>query len=225
MLISLETRIKKIQKKISVPETGEYDMNMCGQLEILLGGLNTDTDLLTKKKNIQKLLGFTGNAVDGVFGVNTTTKIEMFLNESLPELPEGASMIVSKKSLDLVVANEISSKSAYNSKYKFPTWPHGNSGITIGIGYDLGYTTKSQFEKDWKNLLDENSFKKLVKVIGLKGQDAKTALTSAIKTVEIPYTNALSVFYITSIPEYAKKTAGIYSGVELLPPDAQGALL
>jgi hypothetical protein len=28
-------------------------------------------------------------------------------------------------------------------------WPGGGSGITIGIGYDLGFVTVDQFESDW----------------------------------------------------------------------------
>ena len=28
-------------------------------------------------------------------------------------------------------------------------WPGGDSGVTIGIGYDLGYVTIDQFEFDW----------------------------------------------------------------------------
>src|SRR5690606_30273471 len=35
----------------------------------------------------------------------------------------------------------------------------------------------------------------------------------------------LQVFYATSVPVYARSTAKTYPGVELLPPDAQGALL
>ena len=221
----LETRIKEIQKKLSVTETGIFDLATCNQLEILLGGLITDFNLEEKKKNIQRLLGFTGKAIDGIFGVNTTTKIEMFLTEKLPVIPSGARMIVSKKSLELVIESEISSRASYNSKYKFPSWPQGNSGITIGIGYDLGYVTKQQFEKDWKNSVSENKLNMLKNVIGLKGDAAKNALNSSLKQIEIPYDDAISVFYVSSVPTYARETANVYHGIELLPPDAQGALL
>ncbi|WP_304344598.1 hypothetical protein [Chryseobacterium koreense] len=221
----LETRIKEIQKKLSVTQTGIYDPPTCKQLELLLGGVITDFNLEEKKKNIQKLLGFTGKAIDGIFGVNTTTKIEMFLTERLPAIPSGARMIVSKKSLELVIESEISSRASYNSKYKFPIWPQGNSGITIGIGYDLGYVSKPQFEKDWKNSISNDNLTKLKAVIGLKGDAAKNALNASLKKIEIPYDNAIAVFYVSSVPDYARETANVYPGVELLPPDAQGALL
>ncbi|MBW8360124.1 MAG: hypothetical protein K0M63_10045 [Weeksellaceae bacterium] len=221
----LEIRIKVIQAKISVPQSGVYDLETCSALEKTLGLLVSDLGLFDKKKNIQKHLGFSGRDVDGIFGVNTTTRIEMFLDEKIPPLPKGASMIISKNSLQLVLESEISSKSMYNSKYKFPIWPHGASGITIGIGYDMGYSTPAQFEKDWKALLGDSKFGKLKSAVGLQGERARAALTSAVKSVEVPYDDALQVFYTTSVPVYARATAKSYPGVELLPPDAQGALL
>ena len=36
---------------------------------------------------------------------------------------------------------------------------------------------------------------------------------------------AREVFYVSTLPRYAKDTRGIYPGVENLPADAQGALL
>lgn len=221
----LETRIKRIQKKLSLIQTGIYDLNTCNELEKILGLSISNLNLFEKKKNIQRRLGFVGNDVDGIFGVNTTTKIEMLLDERLPDLTPGASMIVSKKSLELVLESEISSKSHYNSKLKFPTWSYGESGITIGIGYDLGYVSKQEFLRDWEKYLGIDSINKLKTVVGKKGELAKNALSNVIKSIEIPYENALEVFYTASIPVYAKETAKIYPGIELLPPDAQGALL
>lgn len=221
----LETRIKAIQKKLAVSLTGIYDLETCNALEKVLGLLVSDLTLHDKKKNIQKGLGFTGRDVDGIFGVNTTTRIELFLDEKVPPLPKGASMVISKNSLQLVLESEISSKSMYNSKYRFPIWPHGASGVTIGIGYDMGYSTAAQFERDWRALLGDAKFSKLKPAIGLQGERARAALTSTVKSVEIPYEDALQVFYATSVPVYARATAKAYPGVELLPPDAQGALL
>lgn len=222
---SLQTRIKMIQSKLSLPQTGLYDVATVSELEKLLGTSGSSSNLQQRKMNIQKKLGFTGRDVDGIFGVNTTTRIEMFLDERIPPLPKGASMIVSKNSLQLVLESEISSKAMYNSRYKFPTWPHGSSGITIGIGYDLGYTTPAQFERDWRALLGDARFNKLKPAVGKKGEPARNALSASVKSVEIPYEDALEVFYTASVPVYARTAAKAYPGIELLPPDAQGALL
>ncbi len=221
----LEPRIKRIQKKLAVSQTGIYDLPTCNELEKALGLLVSDLNLFDKKKNIQRKLGFTGRDVDGIFGVNTTTRIEMFLDTRLPDLPAGATMIVSKKSLDLVLESEISSRAAYNSRYKFPIRPGGASGITIGIGYDLGYVSAAEFERDWKNKISDSKYSKLKTVVGKTGNAAQNALTASIKSVEVPFEAALEVFYTISVPVYAKQTSRIYPGIELLPPDAQGALL
>ena len=223
--MSLEIRIKKIQKKLDVSQTGIFDLATCNALELALQNSVSDLILLEKKKNIQRKLGFTGNGVDGIFGVNTTTKIEFFLDERLPELPVGASMIVSKNSLEIILESEVSSRSVYMSKYRFPIWPQAESGVTIGIGYDLGYATATVFEADWGSVLSSAKMTKLKKVLGKKGNAAKQALTNEIKQVEVPLEAALEVFYTRSMPKYAKTTATAYPGIALLPPDAQGALL
>ncbi|MBK7557240.1 MAG: hypothetical protein IPI54_02530 [Chitinophagaceae bacterium] len=64
---------------------------------------SADQTLQAKKEAIQKKLGFTGKAVDGIFGVNTTTRLEFYVSARLPSLPPGANMIVSKKGLNLVI--------------------------------------------------------------------------------------------------------------------------
>src|SRR5436305_3526792 len=57
-------------------------------------------------------------------------------------------------------------------------WPEGESGITIGIGYDLGYVEPAQFETDWKDQLSDADFQALTAVIGLKGEPAHAKAAS-----------------------------------------------
>ena len=52
-------------------------------------------------------------------------------------------------------------------------WPGGDSGITIGLGYDLGYESAGDFETDWQVLLGAGDFTTLSQVVGLKGTDAQ----------------------------------------------------
>jgi hypothetical protein len=47
----------------------------------------------------------------------------------------------SQAAIDLIVMEEVSSQAAYTKLYQGPTWPGGASGVTIGIGYDGGYST------------------------------------------------------------------------------------
>jgi len=228
MPTDLSPRIKAIQKAIKVTASGEYDVITIDKLVTVMELLPADNSQQTKKEAIQKKLGFTGKQVDGIFGINTTTRLEFFVSNSLPALPPGASMIVSKKGLDLIVQSEVSGEAAYNLKYKNPIWPQSESGVTIGIGYDLGYETAAGIAADWSAFLPATAVAKLQSVAGLKGLAAKDALANnvgGVKSVSVPFDAAKEVFFVHSMPAYAKSTKSIYPGIALLPPDAQAALL
>ena len=47
------------------------------------------------------------------------------------------------------------------------------SGVTIGIGYDLGVTPKAQITSDWKARLSESELAALLAVQGVTGAAAK----------------------------------------------------
>lgn len=102
-------------------------------------------------------------------------------------------------------------------------WPGGESGITIGIGYDLGYESLDDFEKDWKPCLGDTDFTTLTQVCGLKGAQAQ-AKASALKTIKIKNSDAQQVFLERSVPKYQAQTQQAFPGVDNLPADAQGAL-
>lgn len=102
-------------------------------------------------------------------------------------------------------------------------WPGGDSGITIGLGYDLGYESAGDFQNDWQPLLSAGDFTALTQVIGLKGTDAK-AKAPGLKTIKIKSSDAESVFLERSVPKYQKLTQQAFPGVDDLPADAQGAL-
>ena len=103
-------------------------------------------------------------------------------------------------------------------------WPGGDSGITIGIGYDLGYVTVDQFESDWGPLLTEATREKLKSAIGLRGTKAKNKAPD-FKSIRIKPEHAEAVFRERSIPLYTFRTEQAFPGVELLPLDAHGALV
>ena len=228
MPTDLSPRIKAIQKLIKVPVTGVYDVATINALVSIMELQPADNTLQSKKESIQKKLGFSGKQVDGIFGVNTTTRLETFVSPKLPALPAGANMIVSKKGLDLIVQSEISSEAIYNAKYKNPIWPKSESGITVGIGYDLGFETAAGIEADWKDLISAADVSRLKAVAGKKGINARDALAAnsgGIKSVSIPFDIAKTVFYMNSLPGYARTTKSAYPDIATLPPDAQAALL
>ncbi len=103
-------------------------------------------------------------------------------------------------------------------------WPGGDSGITIGIGYDLGYVTADEFAKDWKDILAPADLQALNAAVGLKAEAAKEK-APLFKTIRIKVSDAERVFLDRSVPTYAKQTATAFPGLEKLPDDAQGALI
>ena len=75
----------------------------------------------------------------------------------------------SKKALQLIMDAE-------GMHYK-PEVPGEKSGITIGIGYDLGYQTVDIFESDWGNYLTRSQVDRLRLVVGMTGDKARKRVT------------------------------------------------
>lgn len=51
-------------------------------------------------------------------------------------------------------------------------WPGESSGITLGIGYDIGFVTPEQFEEDWSPYLTSDQIDRLKTAIGVSGEAA-----------------------------------------------------
>lgn len=180
--------------------------------------------LADRIKAIQRRLGL---RPDGLIGPVTLSRIEALLDRALgpPREPApGASLLVSKRTLDAIVGYEISSEAHYRRALERPIWPGADSGVTIGVGYDLGYTSASQIERDWRGRLPDAEVGALLRVQGKTGSGAKAALPS-VAHVAVPLDAAREVFYTSTLPRFAASARGAYPGCERLPADAQGALL
>ena len=134
-------------------------------------------------------------------------------------------VMISSKSIDLIIQFEVGGRAYYEKALQKPTWAGGQSGITIGLGYDMGYNTEKQFFKDWGNQLTPNFLDPLRKVVGLKGEQAKLMLRGEILQVRVPYNAAYEVFVKCSIPRYYALTKAIYPELDTLNEDTQGALV
>lgn len=215
-------RIKAIQNRLNVSPTGTFDIDTAKAFEAIAGyPMRADASLLTHILSIQIFLKCD---TDGVVGPGTLTRIENFLSIKMPPLPAGTSMRVSRKSMEMLVGFEVTSQAAYEKKYQKPIWPGGESGITIGIGYDLGFNTAQSIAMAWGDHVPAEDLNALLSVAGRTGLTAQKALPG-IKSVVIGYNTALSVFYQTTLPQFGGRTRKLYPGIEKLPPDAQGALL
>ena len=104
-----------------------------------------------------------------------------------------------------------------------PEWPGGQSGVTIGYGYDLGYVSVDQFESDWGESLKSDATQRLKTVIGLRALRARNRITE-LKDIRITRAAADKVFDSKTLPLYELRTAQAFPGVDALPADARGAL-
>jgi hypothetical protein len=133
--------------------------------------------------------------------------------------------LLSPKAEALILEHEVGGGQAYyNKKLIHPTWPGGASGVTIGVGYDLGYNTSAQFTADWGSRLDKGAAERLAKCLGSKGTAAK-ALIPGVKDIAVPWAAASAVFFARTVPRFYKQAQGAFPGMERLPLDAQGALV
>lgn len=218
---NLSTRIKAIQQTIGVAETGVFDIDTCTEIIERAGQAATSNNLVTLIKAVQRIVKADP---DGVVGPQTITKVEAFINVSLPKPPAGSSLVVSTKSLDMIVFFEVTSKEVFDRNYQRCNWPGGASGVSLGIGYDCGYYTKAQIALDWGPYLSAGDIQLLQSVAGKTGQAAK-AILHTVQSVKVNFDTAIKVFYHSNLPDFAKKTKKTFPGVEKLPPDAQGALM
>lgn len=176
-------------------------------------------DAKDRLRRIQDALGVES---DGLLGPETLTALELRLGITIKE--SAASLQCSRRSLEFIVACEVGSAQMYEQKFRHPVWPGGESGVTIGIGYDLGYTPRAEIESDWGPHLEQPDRAALLTAQGFKGESARQ-LAKNLKQVVVPFVDAEQVFYVNTLPRYARLTHTAFPGVEKLPADAQGALL
>lgn len=109
----------------------------------------------------------------------------------------------------------------FNAK---PGWPGGQSGVTIGFGYDLGYVTVDQFESDWGERIRPDALERLKAVVGLRALRARNRIAE-LSDLRIPRSAAEQVFDARMLPLFELRTAQAFPGVDALPEDARGALV
>ncbi|MBR1128593.1 hypothetical protein [Bradyrhizobium iriomotense] len=170
-----------------------------------------ETGLITDKTLVEKILA------------RTDAPVLPVPNSGTVPAPDALAPKLSASALDMILSFEIMSRANYEKKYANPNWPGANSGIAIGIGYDLGYVTVPQFTQDWGGLIAAPDLSRLSAAIPLKGQSAADILPS-LRDITIDWDAAVLVFG-KQIGRWSTLVAARLPNARELPPDSYGALL
>jgi hypothetical protein len=188
----------------------------------------------------QTLLNRNGAIIDadGDFGKGTETAVREFQSGSLPALPATGiidaatwaglrslpepSPDIPVRALAFIGREEVGSREMYDSLVCRPTWPGGESGVTIGIGYDLGQ--QATFSDDWATVLTAVQLAALTPWLRLQG-DRASAGPASLKDLTIPWRAAWEVFIRRSIPDHVKVTRTAFNGSDTMPPLCFGVLV
>ncbi len=136
------------------------------------------------------------------------------LGEPSPDIPARAVSFIGRE--------EVGSRQLYDLTCSRPIWPGGASGVTIGVGYDLGY--QSAFDADWSDVLTPAQMAPLRSWLGKKGEAAKAG-PAALPGIVIPWQAAWTVFIRRSIPAHVGQTRNAFQRSSELPPLCLGVLV
>lgn len=133
-------------------------------------------------------------------------------------------MSVNDATLKLLLEFEVSGgETNYNLRFKNPVWPGEASGVTIGVGYDLGYNSAATIRADWSEHIGEPNLGRLVACAGKTGAAAKAA-RATVKDIIVPWEAAFAVFQSVTIPKFTEQTRNAFPGFDELNANCQGPL-
>ena len=98
--------------------------------------------------------------------------------------------------------------SYYNLVTRWPHFSGHESGVTIGVGYDLRFNSEADFIATWGPHLPADDVDELIKDIGRKGSKARTDELKA-KGIEVPFKSAWPVLTRSTLPRFYDITKGI----------------
>lgn len=134
-------------------------------------------------------------------------------------------MKISQSAFDLIVAEEVTSKAYYIKHYQRPEWPGGASGVTVGIGYDLGYATKAKIASDFGGKVSSAMLSVMQDCAGVRGGAAQSLLSRVKSFILIPWDLAIDVFTNRDIPQWIAEVNRVLPNCDKLNPTCLGVLV
>jgi len=157
----------------------------------------------------------------GAVGVPVTGAIDASTWQRLRSLPE-PSPDIPTRAVAFIGREEVGGRRFYDTQCARPTWPGGASGVTIGVGYDLGY--QGAFDADWSDLLTSAQMSALRPWLGMKGNAAAAAPTQ-LTGITIPWHAAWTAFIRRTLPQEVSATRRAFTRCEEMPRLCFGVLV
>lgn len=143
--------------------------------------------------------------------------VKLFRAKNLP---------ISLAALEEIIADEDSNESVYNRIYQHPEWPGGASGVTIALGYDLGYASRDKIAADFKGKVSDDMLAVMQSCAGITGGAAHSKMLVVRSQIVIPWNVALDVFLNRDIPQWLHTNdLKLGPNMALLTPTCRGVLL
>lgn len=134
-------------------------------------------------------------------------------------------MPISERARDLIVAAEVTSEDVYKAKYRRPEWPGGGSGVTVGIGYDLGMADRAKIIRDWQDRVSPEMLKVMASCAGVSGSAAKSLCAKVRNQILIEWDDAIAVFDDVDVPAWEKQVIRKIPKAADLNEDCLGVLV
>ncbi len=138
--------------------------------------------------------------------------------------PPLSSTPVAQRAIDLMIAFEVTSQSTYTRLYQRPTWPKGASGVTIGIGYDIGYATRAHLTEDWIGKIPDPIIQRFAAACGVTGEAAHSTVPE-LRDISINWQTANDQFLKRVLPRAVGEAERSLPNTDLLSAEALGALV
>ena len=116
-------------------------------------------------------------------------------------------------------------------------WSGVDSGVTLPIGYDLGYKRLAGFRADWSKHLPPEVLARLSTAIGVRGR-AAAALVKKFSdihfdngqpipagAIRVSMQGANEIFAWRTLPRFVAETEAVFPGARRLPENAFGGLV
>jgi hypothetical protein len=130
-------------------------------------------------------------------------------------------MNISDLAIKSVIGWECGGEAEYNNA---PEWPGESSGVTIGIGYDLGMTPANEIAQAWGPYILSEDLKVIVGLSGKTGPKAQELLPH-VRHLRFTWETAETVFRETTLPTHFLRTLRVYPQVVDLHGHCAGALV